>query len=531
MQQINTPVLGFERFENEYASILRFARENNHIGFAKFDTATIHRVNLFALRENYDFTALEEALDRIVKTLPAIRRIFARPITRLKDSNEIVPVESVRVINSQTIVHASVHSELWSELNQNGVKPKKLLTVKNEDSYATYENIGFVKLIDCILQLVHHNMHLLQDILFANRNMKFNLLERENHLAYFLAVGKLHIGYVRDYDKYRMQSERCMDKLLFIDRVLSARLGTPIYRQCKKLTGKFALKKSTVFRVHKDYHQIYLLLKWFSDNNLEGMETEQETSVGMREGYDTFCSLLSLFAVGHFNFVFSEDKPIDFFHLNTECSCYDWKLHIETIFCADLSALLFTFRKDACYKILLIPSPGGSQRRKKALARFKQQCSANEYLFADPVRADGNRVYLSLFDIESFRRLQQLLLRGMVYSDVTRNVCPFCGGALTLETEDVQNVKSIHTCDSCRQQIIYAVCPNTQKPYFATQIKNFTPSDEDFTATGRRDRLLYNKYVEGQLFYRNITPIKEGADIVCPRCKKSHDYMKTDANN
>ena len=513
--------MSFAHSEDEYTQVLRFAKENNNIAYDRFDSYTMSRVNLFALRENFDFESLEQTLDQIIKVLPAIKRIFSHPITRLKDTGEIMPVESVRVINNQTIVHASVHSELWSELTKNGIKPKKLLTVKHEDNYVIYENIGFVRMVNIILRLVRQNMRLLQDILFANRNLKFNLLERENHLAYFLAIGKLHIGYVRDYDQYRVATERCMDKLLFIERVLSARLGTPIYKRCKKLTHKFTLKKSTIFRVHKDYHQVYLLLKWFSDHDLETIDLENEKSVSVSPGYQTYCTLLSLFAAGHFNFVF-DNKPLDFFNLHAEGNFANWKLHIDTIKSGEYQALRFTFKKNIVYRIVLIPCPENLKQRQKALIRFKSKYPAKEYIFVSPTQCNNSFLCLSIFDIESFRRLQQVLLRGMIYSDKEHTACPFCGKPLVMGDSESAHITSVYICNACRTKILQAICPQSNKPYYATAVTNFKKQEDDDFFVNKREHLLYQKYMEGRMFYRNITPISNDAEIICPKCKNIH---------
>ncbi len=508
--------------ENDYQKILRFARKNNHIGYAKLDYATMHRVNLFAIRENYNFAETERTLDHILHALPAIKRIFSHPITHIIDSDEVLPVESVNVINNRTIVHAAVHSNLWSEITKDGVKPKKLLTRQNEDSYQTYENIGLAKAVQISLTFVRKNIRILQDILYVNRNLRFNLLERENHLAYFLAIGKLHIGYTRDYEKYHVLAKATMEKLLFVEKILQARLSLPVYSKCKDLCGSFVLKKTTVFRMQKDYRQVYLLLKWFADEKIEEKnETDMAYDTTDTEGYGVYCTILSLFAAGHFNFVFDDNKSLDFFDLHTEAVFSDWKLKIDSVKSGEHQALLFSFAKDAPYKIMLITAHKGDADRKRIADRFKQDYGANEYLFADPVTSEGSRVQISLFDIESFRRIQQLLLRGMIYSDITRNICPFCGGKLS-PTEENENAKSIHSCERCHGKILYLVCPKTQKPFFATTMDRRNKTWGSDFEEGPKDRYLHRKQMEARMFYRNITALDDGGNIVCPRCQKVH---------
>lgn len=503
----------FDRPDDDYGPILRFARECNHIRYSEFDAQTIRRLNLFALRENFDFNALEETLDRIVKTLPAIKRIFAKPIIRLKDSPEIMPVESVRVVNNKTIVHAALHSELWDGITEDGLKPRKLLTLNHEDQYAIYENIAFVRAIDLIMQLVGKNIRLLRDMLYIGRDLKFNLLERENHLAYFLAIGKLHIGYVRDYDKYCVAAERCLDKLLYIDRTIRLGLGSPIYKHCKQ-SGKFTLKKTNVFRSHKDYHRIYLLLKWFADAKIDDAEPTRPTETD--EGYRTFCSLLAIFAAGHFNFAFPEDEEIDFFDLNINGVFEGWKLKLETLTCGAYAGIRFTLVKDYTYRVVLLPTTD-PERGREVLIQFRAHFDAEEYLLAAPIEEERRHIYLDLHDIESFRRLQQVLMRAMIYSDAKRDSCPFCGRQL-VSGEDRE--EEVYECASCRTQILHLTCPDRGRAYFATQINHFRAREADPRI--RRDKLLYGRYIEAQMHFRNITAIGDRLELICPQCGHSH---------
>ena len=74
----------FNRNDDDYIQIVKFVSEHNNISYSQLDEYSIRKVNLFAIRENFDFQSLEKILDEIIKTLPAIKRIFAkRPCERL----------------------------------------------------------------------------------------------------------------------------------------------------------------------------------------------------------------------------------------------------------------------------------------------------------------------------------------------------------------------------------------------------------------------------------------------------------------
>lgn len=506
--------VGTGNVEDDYRDISQFVLTNNHITYSRFDIAVLRQVNLFALPECFDFKGLQEMLEFIIRTLPAIKRIFANPITHIKTTSEILPIESVRVINNETVVHASRHSELWENITSDGLKPRKLLTQDNRDNYATYENIMFARAIDMILAFVSSNNRLMNSILYSSRDMKFNLLERENHAMYFLAVGKFHAGYMRDYAKYTAAAEMCRDKLMFIDSVIRARLGRPVYKNCKSHTGMLALKKTNVFRMDKEYHKIYLLLKRFSETKADTTEDKAEKSYAAGQSYSLFCTLLSVFAAGHFNFIFPELQQMDFYNPDIECAFEAWRLRIETVSCGDKTALRFTFNKNKPYTVIIIPvlsSVSGAQE----LDVFRELVSADEYLTACPFTDENDSLYLSRYDIDSFRRIQQVILRGMIASDETRDMCPFCGREL------VQS-GGTYECVTCKTQIKELKCPETGKQYFATGIKDFALRKDAEKQSFYRHKLSQKQMIDEMMHFRNITQLDLGGGIICPKCGRIH---------
>ena len=447
------------------------------ISYSDFDALLQTDLNLFALREDIDLEGLEATLDRVISALPALRHIFAAPIIRLRDSGEILPVEAVRVVNNKTLAHISVHSELWEDVRDGQLIPRKLMSVRQEDDYALYENIVFARTVDAILRLTESNLAVLRDMLYANREMRFNLLERENHPSYFLALGKLHTGYLRDYDKYLLPIERCFEKLSAIERALIPRLSMPVYKQCKKKGTKLTLKKTNIFRSQKDYRKLYSLTKYLSD--IGALELSEEEGVDADE-YSNFCATLCVFAAGHFNFKFDKYQTIDFTNINTTARFGDWILTIKS----KNGGITLTVKKEYEYKIFLALTNGGERE-------------ADEVVRVTPDGVESTR--LSLYDIDSFRRIQQMLLRAMVYADDGHETCPFCGKLMT-KTEDS------YECGACRTVIRAHICPESGTGYYSTAIKNFV-------------RKLRG---EGLYYYRNITQISDEGIFLCPICGKEH---------
>jgi len=501
-------------FGEEYSSFTQLS--DYKLSYGEFDELLMSRVNLFVLPKNEMFYSLERSLNRIIRALPAFKRIFSKPITRLTDTDNILPIEAVRVINQYSMAHISRHSEHWGQIEDGELKPRKLMTLVREEDYVLYENIAFVRLVDMILSYTKKNLQYLRDVMYAHKDMYFNLLESTNHINYFLALGKLHIGYMHAQEQDAQIYNRCIEKLCLIERTLKEKLNTNIYRSCKKNTQKIKLKRTNIFRLHKDYQQVYSLLKWFCDN-------QENYDIGrlrndIPDGYDNYCTMLSIFASGHFDFKFDEE-PLDFSNLCAHATMGAWGLNIERISEGNVHGLRMIFNKDVTYKICLVFGCENLYETEQ-LANFYSRFDSNEYLFAAPQNMETmDSLYLSIFDIESFRRIQQIILRGMVESDRQNDMCPFCGAVLHAVE------KNSHECTRCHTVIARKTCSNTDEQYWETSLQNYNLIRKRNERKSANDKLLTEKYAEARLFYRNITPLNLAGDLICPKCHKVHNDL------
>ncbi len=497
--------------EQEYHAIERFTAAHRELTYFQLDSYLTQKVNLFALPEHERFYSMEFLLDKIIAALPALKRIFTKPITRLKDVTSILPVEAVRVINNATMGHIAIHTELWGNVDREGVRPKKLMTLSHEEDYKIYENIAFVRLVDGILSFVKKNVRLLKDILYACQPMRFNLLERTNHLMYFLAIGKLHVGYAHAQDTYHSVHQRCLEKLLFIDKTLRAKLKAPVYRICHKDKSPLTLKKTNVFRLQKDYRQVYALLKLFEGRE-EILNGQRAEALLPERGYADYCTLLSVFALGHFNFQFEEKAKLRLAALNAECTFKGWQVCVERLRLGEVEGVRYTAKKEKTYSICLLLYRG-EKLSAASLKAFQEKYPADEFLYAEPTAYGAGGVYLSLFDLDSFRRIQQLVLRAMVYADEGREDCPFCGAPL-------RATASGFACGYCNTVISARTCAETGKGYFATELKDYKPPRRTAEGTARID-FFADKEAESALFFRNVTPLSAGKKLRCPHCGKT----------
>ncbi len=499
--------------KDEYLALAEFAGANKRLTHKQFEEDVLTSLNLFVIPKDEHFRALESSLDKIIRALPALKRIFSKPITRLKDVLNILPVESVRVINNQSMSHVSRHSELWGDISEDELKPKKLMTLDKEENYAIYENVVFSRLIKTILSFVKRSVGLLKDIIFEHKDLRINLLERTNHKNYFLAIGKLHMGYVRAQDNNTHSYEGCLNKLMFIDNVIHSKLNSPVYRICKKNTAKLTLKKSNIFRNQKDYKTVYNLMKWFNQGKDEINENFFLSDI-TNDGYSTYCNMITVFAMSHFNFEFDKKKLLNFDKIGATFEQGGWKGELKSVEHKSIRGIRITIKKEESRSVCLLHCAKGIN--KQEIEELKGRFRADEYLVCSPIDYDAEGVvYLNIYDIDSFRRIQQILLKQMVEVDYIRDVCPFCGGSL-------EKRESMHICPSCKMTIQDARCPITGEDYVVTGIDNFDKIKLRYDEYNAQEKFLFDKFQEGQMFYRNVTKLTPAGKAICPHCGEVH---------
>lgn len=518
---------------NGYADFAAFADAHPSMDYYRFDWSSVHELNLFALRETFDFDEVDRMSDLLTDALPSVKRILAHPTLYLKVTEEIVPVESVQIINNRTLEHATVHSELWENLTDDQrLIPRRLLTLKNQDDYAIYENVALTWLLFRVLSWLRRNISLCKDLLYADRVLDMNVLGRYDHLYHHLAVGKIHTGYIRGFDKLRDVTERSLNRLMYLYNTLAGRMGCPLVTACRPHVSRFKLHKSNLFRMHRDYHTVFKLCKAFAQSGDTADDSDDLPRDGTGEGYRIFVNALSIFAAGHFNFTCAPEAHFSLYTPDIGFSFLDWTLRLSDVILPDeTGALLMTVAKDTEYRILMIPvqwADGNMENLKNKYDAIRSAVSVDEYVVLSDEASDEidkagiPKKRVSLSDIESFRRIQQLLLRGMVCADRTFSDCPFCGHGLLPEETAGDTVMSC-TCPSCRTRIRRRVCPETGKAYMTTDIAvpEFTGSVLS-ADTVRKSTWVYDRIAESSMHFRNITRITASCDIICPHCGKVH---------
>lgn len=244
-------LLEIAAINNDYNNFISFLESYNNVTIPEFDYYLINKLSLFMVHENFSFDDLDQMISKINYVLPSIKRIFARPIIHLKDTDEVLPVEAVRLINNKTINHIATHSELWDDITSTSIKPLKLMTRVYNDDFCIYENMVFAKTIDTILNYLKKQMKIIREMLYSGKILEMNLLERVNHPNYFLAIGKLHTGYIRSFSQNYEAIKEYYNKLNYYKDVITSRLKRNVYRLNKNYPNNFSLHNSNILLMQK----------------------------------------------------------------------------------------------------------------------------------------------------------------------------------------------------------------------------------------------------------------------------------------
>lgn len=513
----------FHRLSADYKIFEKYIKRYSTTNIVRLDYHFTNLITLFTLNPDFDFETLEAVIERIVKAIPAIKKIFDRPLLHLKEKDEILPVESVHVINNDTIRHISCHSELWDDITaEDSVKPIKLLTKTVEDDYGIYENIVFCETIDEILSFMQDKLWFLRSLIFSKQTIELNLAERTNHSSYFLALGKLHTGYLRNFDKYFAAAKRCLNQLNYIYKIIMPRLKKPVYWRNRNRKKGFQLHCTNILAMHKDYHQIYVLLKLLKKQNKPyGGEPSEEDILASEANYFYYCELLTLFAARHFNFSCPEELVFSLKKLNTEFKFKKWRLTLTNLNASRTKILVMKIQKEKVYQVAILPLIA-KEEVELQLNLAKTLVSADEYVVFYPyeeIECPKDFCYIRIDNVESFRRIQQILLRAMLYVDTARRDCPFCGNKL-VKVKNTLKTLPIYCCEDCRLEVAARECPVTGKRYLTTGIMNMNRFIE---TEPEKDKWINQNRLEAQLYYRNITDITEDMEFICPHCGRTHE--------
>lgn len=480
-----------------YSSFLPFAKAHPELTEEEFRNSLSKEVNLFSTGEDFDFESLKNTLSVLRKVLPSIKRIFRKPIIELTEEDKIVPVEAAGRIDSKSVAHLSSHPELWDKIENGELTPRQLLSKTYKDNYVFYENLVVVSFTDQVLSFLRKKKEILRDLLYSSHSFNVNLLDRDNHPNYYKGLEKLQGGYISNFQGFAEKAAGAQEELSSLEDSIRLYLNRPVYRYCHKVHKKLALHKTNILGMQKDYHRVYVAYRnLFSVRKNDTVYSRSEEDEN--EGYPLFVKCLLLFSLLNYGFLVDPQTRISLSRLSLKADFHGTGLSVEE---QEDGNLRLTFLKDRPYSVLLVLNN-----------KEKKTENAVRVLPVSPNEKDGS-LFLSIDDIESFRRIQQLLLSGLVNCASSFETCPFCGSQMSYEKKNGGD----YFCPTCREVIQKKHCPETDKDYYETSIRHYRLRLYDGEDPYEKKRSL-----EAAYRFRNITPAGSFGELLCPYCRKEH---------
>ena len=228
-----------------------------------------------------------EWVNMMEEVIPHIDSIFRSPNRFIKNEEETVKIEQAKKVSVETIKHLSKHTNLIQDIDKEtgDVIPSKLLNVRKEETYNTYEN----RLIYTLVQNMKYFVDIRKDALLqpiATENKEEN---KNNKQLEYNAKSKLNdeevdinVSINSKLDTEQKDSEERNKSLLLrieeIERKISDIESTEVYKILAKeniILVKDPIRKTNV--VLKNVHFQYAMKLWeFLKANFDEQTIESE---------------------------------------------------------------------------------------------------------------------------------------------------------------------------------------------------------------------------------------------------------------
>ena len=228
-----------------------------------------------------------EWINMMEEVIPHIDSIFRSPNRFIKNEEETVKIEQAKKVSVETIKHLSKHTNLIQDIDKEtgDVIPSKLLNVRKEETYDTYEN----RLIYTLVQNMKYFVNTRKDSLLQpigsdnkeenkdNKQLEYNAKSKLNDEEVDINVSiNSKLDTEQKDDKERNKS--LLMRIEEIERKISDIESTEVYKILDK--EKIVLVKDPVRKTNvvlKNVHFQYAMRLWeFLKANFDEQTIESE---------------------------------------------------------------------------------------------------------------------------------------------------------------------------------------------------------------------------------------------------------------
>ena len=237
-----------------------------------------------------------EWMDMMEEVIPYLDSIFRTPNRFIANEEEIVKIEQARKVSVETIKHLSKHTNFIQTVDQEtgDVIPSKLLNVRKEESYDTYENRLIYTLIQNMKFFINKRKTSLMESMGIenkdenkdNKQLEYNAKSKLNNEDVDINVSissKLDSQGKEDQEK----NENMLERIEKIENKITDVESNDVYKIIDKLNitlVKEPIRKTNV--VLKNVHFQYAMKLWefLKENFDEEMNSTEENKDYMDNG-------------------------------------------------------------------------------------------------------------------------------------------------------------------------------------------------------------------------------------------------------
>ena len=216
-------------------------------------------------------------LDVIESVYPAITKIMKDPKRSIRYEEEVVNVEKVKKVNSQTVRHLASHTQLIKEVTKVGdVIPSKVLTTFAEDELAIYENRFIKSLVKRMEVFLERRYDVMKVSLESFETQRLNVVNE------FLMSGQkvtmnLDIQIKNDLTTDAKTTKEQYNRLLYVRELVQGLKGTAFMRALAKAKDVLPpIMKTNIILHNPDFKLCYGL--WLYLDRVDALATNVDVS-------------------------------------------------------------------------------------------------------------------------------------------------------------------------------------------------------------------------------------------------------------
>ena len=232
-----------------------------------------------------------EWIEMMLNTIPYIDNIFRTPNRFIVNEEEVVKIEQAKKITVETIKHLSKNTNFIQTIDKKtgDVIPSKLLNVRKEESYDTYENRLIYTLIQNMKLFIKRRKESLQKEIGINGNDE----NRDNKTLEYNATSNIkdekvsvNISLNSTLDSQGENSKNSVENILEqieeVESKISSLTSSDVYRVIDKLNISLVrepIKKTNVVKKNVNFQYAMKLWDYLRDNfddKTENIEEKQD---------------------------------------------------------------------------------------------------------------------------------------------------------------------------------------------------------------------------------------------------------------